>query len=302
MTLTLTQLRYVVAIARHGSITAAAKALNISQPSISVALDQVEIFYGQKLFVRQRGSSIALTSFGHRAVAKARQVLAEAEELAGLRHSGSAIGGELVLGCFEDLAPYFAPALIRSFSKRHPGVEVAVREETFDTLGRRLSESAIDLGLTYDLALPINIARIVLHELRPHALLPKRHKLASHKTVSLADLAAHPLIASDQPYSWQHTLDLFRSRGLSPAAGSKTSSFELQRSLVANGFGVAICYTRPHGDRSYDGLPLVCKPISDPLPLQRIILAHETRQRLSKVASAFVEEAKLWFASHSIFG
>ena len=164
-----------------------------------------------------------------------------------------------------------------------------------------MSESAIDLGLTYDLALPVNIARIELHKLRPHALLPKRHPLARHKTVSLADLAAHPLITSNQPYSWQHTLDLFRSRGLSPAAGSKTSSFELQRSLVANDFGVAVCYTRPHGDRSYDGLPLICKPISDPLPPQRIILAHDTRQRLSKAASAFVDEAKLWFAGHAVF-
>jgi len=301
MNLTLTQLRYVVGVARHGSITAAARALNVSQPSISVAIDQVEKGYGQKIFVRQRGSGIALTSFGHMAVAKARQVLAEADELAALGSGGSAMGGELILGCFEDLAPHFAPALIRSFARTHPAVHVTVREETFATLGRQLSESAVDLGLTYDLALPMNITRIPLHELRAHALLPKRHALARHKSVSLANLAAYPLIASDQPYSWQHTLDLFRSRGLSPSAGSKTSSFELQRSLVANGFGVAVCYTRPHGDRSYDGLPLVCKPISDPLPLQRIILAHDTRQRLSKAASAFAEEAKLWFSTHDIF-
>jgi DNA-binding transcriptional LysR family regulator len=301
MKLTLTQLRYIVAVARQGSITAAAKTLNVSQPSISVAVDQVEKGYGQKLFVRQRGSGIALTSFGHLAVAKARQVLAEAEELAALGSGNAAIGGELVLGCFEDLAPHFAPALIRAFAERHPAIEVTVREETFETLGRRLSESAIDLGLTYDLALPMNIARIALHELRPHALLPATHALAGRPSVSLADLAAYPLIASDQPYSWQHTLDLFRNRDLSPAPGSKTSSFELLRSLVANGFGVAVCYTRPHGDRSYDGLPLLCKPISDELPLQRIILAHDTRQRLSKAASAFAEEAKLWFSTHDIF-
>lgn len=203
MNLTLTQLRYVVAVARHGSITAAAKALHVSQPSISVAVDQVEKGYGQKLFVRQRGSGIALTSFGHTAVAMARQVLAEADELAALGN-GSSIGGELVLGCFEDLAPHFAPALIRSFAQRHPAIEVTVREETFETLGRRLSESAIDLALTYDLALPMNITRVPLHELHPHALLPAAHALADQTTVSLADLAVYPLIASDQPYSWQH--------------------------------------------------------------------------------------------------
>jgi DNA-binding transcriptional LysR family regulator len=301
MNLTLTQLRYLVAVARHGSVTAAARMLNVSQPSISVAIDNVEATLGQKLFVRQRGSGIALTSFGRSAVAKAKQVLAEADELLGLGTRDADVGGELVLGCFEDLAPYFAPALIRAFSQRCPAVTVVVRDETFETLGRRLGDSAIDLGLTYDLGLPSHFARILLHELRPHALLPQGHALASQASVSLAELATHPLITTDQPHSWQHMLDLFLSRGLSPVSQSTTSSFELQRSMVANGFGVAVSYTRPYGDRSYDGLPLVCKPLSDPLPMQRIVLTHDTRQRLSKAALAFIEVAKEWFASHDVF-
>ncbi|MER8743350.1 LysR family transcriptional regulator [Mesorhizobium sp. M1004] len=301
MNLTLTQLRYLVAVARQGSVTAAARMLNVSQPSISVAIDNVEATLGQKLFVRQRGSGIALTSFGRGAVAKAKQVLAEADELVGLGTRDADVGGELVLGCFEDLAPYFAPALIRAFSQRCPAVTVVVRDETFETLGRRLGDAAIDLGLTYDLGLPSHFARILLHELRPHALLPQGHPLASQASVSLAELAAHPLVTTDQPHSWQHMLDLFLSRGLSPISQSTTSSFELQRSMVANGFGVAVSYTRPYGDRSYDGLPLVCKPLSDPLPMQRIILTHDTRQRLSKAALAFIEVAKEWFATHDVF-
>ncbi|ESY26259.1 MULTISPECIES: LysR family transcriptional regulator [unclassified Mesorhizobium] len=301
MNLTLTQLRYLVTVARHGSVTVAARMLNVSQPSISVAIDNVEATLGQKLFVRQRGSGIALTSFGRSAVAKAKQVLAEADELVGLGTRDADVGGELVLGCFEDLAPYFAPALIRAFSQRCPAVTVVVRDETFETLGRRLGDAAIDLGLTYDLGLPSHFARILLHELRPHALLPQGHALASQASVSLAELATHPLITTDQPHSWQHMLDLFLSRGLSPVSQSTASSFELQRSMVANGFGVAVSYTRPYGDRSYDGLPLVCKPLSDPLPMQRIILTHDTRQRLSKAALAFTEVAKAWFASHDIF-
>lgn len=301
MNLTLIQLRYLVAVARHGSVTAAGRTLNVSQPSISVAIDNVEKNFGQKLFVRQRGSGISLTSFGRTAVAKAKQVLAEADELASLGSREAAVAGELVLGCFEDLAPYFAPALIRAFSERCPGVEIVVRDETFETLGRRLSDSAIDLGLSYDLGLPSHFARILLHELRPHALLPAGHALASRAAVSLADLAAYPLITTDQPHSWQHMLDLFSSRGLSPVADTRTSSFELQRSMVANGFGVAVSYTRPHGDLSYDGLPLICKPLADPLPMQRIILTHDTRQRLSNVALAFIDVAKGWFSAHDIF-
>ncbi|BCG74657.1 LysR family transcriptional regulator [Mesorhizobium sp. 113-1-2] len=301
MSLTLTQLRYLVAVARHGSVTGAARTLNISQPSISVAIDAIEKDFGQKLFVRQRGSGVSLTSFGRVIVAKAKLVLAETDELMSLGSGNSAVGGELVLGCFEDLAPYFAPGLIRAFSERHPDVAVIVRDETFETLGRRLADAAIDLGLSYDLGLPSHFARILLHELRPHALLPAGHALADRAEVSLADLAAYPLITTDQPQSWQHMLDLFRSRGLSPVADRATSSFELQRSMVANGFGVAVSYTRPHGDRSYDGLPLICKPLSDPLPMQRIILTYDTHQRVSNAALAFVETAKDWFSTRDIF-
>jgi DNA-binding transcriptional LysR family regulator len=301
MSPTLTQLRYLVAVARHGSVTGAAKALNISQPSISVAIDAIEKDLGQKLFVRQRGSGVSQTSFGRTVVAKAKQVLAETDELMSLGSGNSVVGGELVLGCFEDLAPYFAPGLIRAFSERHPSVDVIVRDETFETLGRRLVDAAIDLGLSYDLGLPSHFARILLHELRPHALLPAGHALVDRPEVSLADLAAYPLITTDQPQSWQHMLDLFRSRGLSPVADRATSSFELQRSMVANGFGVAVSYTRPHGDRSYDGLPLICKPLSDPLPMQRIILTYDTHQRVSNAALAFVEVAKAWFSTRAIF-
>ncbi|TRC91671.1 LysR family transcriptional regulator [Mesorhizobium sp. WSM4310] len=301
MGLSLTQLRYLVAVARLGSVTGAARVLNISQPSISVAIDAVEKDFGQKLFVRQRGSGVSLTSFGRVVVAKAKQVLAETDELMSLGSGNSAVGGELVLGCFEDLAPYFAPGLIRAFSERHPDVTVIVRDETFETLGRRLADAAIDLGLSYDLGLPAHFARILLHELRPHALLPAGHALVDYPEVSLADLAAYPLITTDQPHSWQHMLDLFRGRGLSPVADRATSSFELQRSMVANGFGVAVSYTRPHGDRSYDGLPLICKPLSDPLPMQRIILTYDTHQRVSNAALAFIETAKDWFSTRDIF-
>lgn len=300
MNFSLTQLRYVVAVARQGSVTAAAKALNVSQPSISVAVDQVEKALGQKLFIRRRGSGIALTVFGGVALTKAKEVLAQAEELVALGRGGPAIGGELVLGCFEDLAPHFAPGLMRSFAELNPAVKVTVREETFETLGRRLSESAIDLALTYDLGLPANVTTVALRELGPHALLPAGHALAGSPSVSLAELAGYPMILSDGPYSFQYTLDVFRNRGLSPATSFRTRSFELQRSLVANGFGVAVCWTRPVGDRSYDGAPLLCKPISDPLPMQRIILAYDARQPLSKAASAFLEMAMEWFSAHAV--
>ena len=78
-------------------------------------------------------------------------------------------------------------------------------------------------------------------------------------------------------------------------------SFEFQRSLVANGFGVALTYTRPFGDRSYDGLPLVCRPIKPVLPPQRLVLAYDQRYRLTPAAEAFKAKALDWFSERQTF-
>ncbi|MDH6234186.1 DNA-binding transcriptional LysR family regulator [Mesorhizobium soli] len=301
MIYSLSQLRYAVAAARHESISAAARELNVSQPSISVAISQIEERTGQKLFVRQRGAGIALTPFGQAFMLKAKVVLDDVDDLDALVRGKAAVGGEVVLGCFQDLAPHFAPALIRRMAELHPGVRISVSEERFETLEKRLGDAAVDIALTYDLGLPINAERVLLSELAPHALLAASHPLSRQERVSLAELAREPLIVTDQPYSWQHMLDLFRAFGHAPAVAAKTRSFELQRSMVANGFGVAISYTRPAVNRSYDGQRLVCRPLSEPVPLQRIIIAHDARQRLSKAASAFIEVAREWFSKREPF-
>jgi DNA-binding transcriptional LysR family regulator len=297
----LSQLRYAVAAARHESISSAARELNVSQPSISVAISQIEERTGQKLFVRQRGAGIVLTPFGQAFMVKAKIVLDDVDDLDALARGEAVVGGELVLGCFQDLAPHFAPALIRRMAELHPAVRISVSEERFETLEKRLGDAAVDIALTYDLGLPTNAARVLLRELAPHALLAASHPLARQDTVSLTDLACEPLIVTDQHYSWQHMLDIFRTYGHAPAVAAKTRSFEMQRSLVANGFGVAISYTRPIGDRSYDGLGLVCKPLDEPVPLQRIIIAYDARQRLSKAAGAFIDVAKEWFSLREPF-
>ena len=66
----------------------------------------------------------------------------------------------------------------------------------------------------------------------------------------------------------------------------------MQRSLVANGFGVALIYTRPFGDRSYDGQALVCRPTEEKLPTHSIVLAHDQRYPLTPSAEAFKELAQ----------
>lgn len=294
---TLRQLHYLVATARHGSLTAAAEALHVSQPSISTAIAQIEDYFGRPLFVRQRGSGISLTAFGQTVLAKAKTVLAGVEALEALADDGDAPRGEFVLGCFEDLAPYCVPPILVRVGRKYPGINVIVREIGFDQVGRHLDDGIADLAISYDLGLDNEVARIVLCELGPEAMLPAGHRLANKETVTLAELASEPLILTDQAQSWQHVLELFQTHGVRPQRAVRTGSFELQRGMVANGLGVAMAYSRPFSNFSYDGQPLVRRRISDPLPLQRILLVHPRRLALSDAHRAFIEEARQWFAS-----
>ena len=124
---------------------------------------------------------------------------------------------------------------------------------------------------------------------------PARHGLARRASVALADLAKFPLILTDQALSWQHVVGLFNGVGLEVDVAARASSFELQRSMVANGLGVAVAYTRPGGDQSYDGAKLAIRPISDRLPAQRILLAWAKGEVLTPAALALRDFIKSRF-------
>jgi DNA-binding transcriptional LysR family regulator len=301
MKFSLRQLRYALAAAKHSNLTLAAEELHVSQPSISTAITELEQLFGQPLFVRQRGLGVSLTPFGHTVMAQAKRVLAEARTFSEIGTDSSDFSGELVLGCYEDLAPYCLPQILRRLQQDYPQVSVDMREGGFEYLGKRLAEGTLELALTYDLGLPANTQCTELCQLTAHALLPADHPLANDPHVSLQALSECNLVVTDQIHSWQHVLDLFNFHGLSPASVQRTHSFEFQRSLVANGFGVALTYTRPFGDHSYDGQPLVCRPIREELPAQRIVLAYDQRYPLTPPAEAFKQQALTWFKERRPF-
>lgn len=295
LSLTLKQLRYAVAAADARNVTAAAETLHVSQPSISVAIAQIEAHCGRKLFVRRKGEGVEPTSFGASFIRQARLVLDQAATLSRLGGAEETISGEAMLGCFTDLAPYYVPRLLGDFRKLMPSVRVDFREAGFDELANRLGKGSIDLALTYDLGLGPDIARETLVELHPYAMLPAGHALARRSSVALADLAKFPLILTDQALSWQHIVALFNAEGLEVDVAARASSFELQRGMVANGLGVAVAYTRPKADQSYDGRKLAARPISDSLPAQRILLAWAKAPELTPAARALRDFVKSRF-------
>ncbi len=291
LSISLRQYGYLVAAADRGNLTAAAVALHVSQPAISVALAAIEGHFGQSIFIRRQGQGVALTSFGRDVVHQARRVLALAGQIERLSDRSGPVQGQLILGSYLDLAPYYIPALLRGFARRNPGIAVSLRTVDFETVSQQLETGAVDLALTYGLGLSAAIERTILFELLPRAIVAADHPLARRRSVSLRQLARHPLILADQPMSRDHILALFSGAGVAVGGTVNAGTFEFLRGLVANGHGVAVVYSRPKGDRSYDGKKIVELTISDPLPRHPILLAWAKNSSLGRAARAFADFA-----------
>ncbi|MDW3687089.1 LysR family transcriptional regulator [Cupriavidus sp. CV2] len=286
------QLEYFVAAAEHGSISAAARARHVSQPSVSQAVAQLEETLGEALFRRQVSRGLELTPAGQRLLGRARDILALA---AGLASDGAdqaqarGLSGQLSLTCFQDLGAYYAPRLLAGFRRLHPQVAVTLFEADLATVHRTLTAGKAELALTYDLGFDQRIARWILARLAPYALLPAGHALAAQQSVSLKDLAGERLILEDIAQTREYFLSLFWAHGLRPQLHQYTQTFEMQRGLVAHGYGVALSCTRPAGDHSYDGQPIVCLPLREAVTPQRVVLARSPAMRPSPVAEAFIQ-------------
>ena len=176
---TLRQLEYFVAVGQAGSIAAASEAINVSSPSISAAIAQLEAEFGIQLFVRQHAQGLSLTPGGRRFFGEAKLLLEAADGLHDLAADiAHAARGPIGIGCFVTLAPLILASLRRSFEAAHPGVRVVQSEGDQERLLAMLRRAEIDVAITYDLEIPQDVAFAPLASLPPHAMVAADHRFA----------------------------------------------------------------------------------------------------------------------------
>lgn len=151
--ITLRQLRYVEALARHKHFGDAASAYAISQPALSMQIKELEQTLGVTLFERGPGG-VHLTRFGEDFVHRARAILRAVDDLGDLARMASAGQlGQLRLGIIPTIAPYLLPELIRRLTEERRAGEIHVRETQTSTLLEEIAEGRIDAAI---LALPVS--------------------------------------------------------------------------------------------------------------------------------------------------
>lgn len=290
--LTLRQLEYLVAVGETGSITRAADRLNVSSPSISSAITQLEDTLEIALFVRQHAQGLALTQGGRRVLEQARQVLGGAREISNIAAEISgAARGPLAVGCLLTFAQLVLPRMRRGFEAGFPDVRIVQKELDQAEIFNALQRSEIDIALTYDMNIPTDLNFTGLVRLYPFALLDAGHDLAHRSSVSISDLADLPMVLLDLPISTEYFLSLFAAEAQQPRIVERTRDMAVMRSMVGNGFGYSIANVRPRSNTSPDGSPLVCVPISGPVrPLRMGLLTTHGADK-SRTVRAFIDYA-----------
>jgi DNA-binding transcriptional LysR family regulator len=297
MPFTLKQLRYFVATAETGSVTLAAQRVNISQPSVSAAIAELEARFGVDLFVRHHAQGLSLTAAGRELLTDAKSLLEHAEDVRlGAMGLGQDLAGELHIGCFQTVAPLVLPRLIGAFSAGHPDISVKLHEHHVQGVLDGLRSGEFEFALTYDLGLDDDLEFEPLTEVPLHCILAKAHPLAKHKAVAIADLIAYPMVLLGLPHSRDYFLSIIYGLGLQPRVAYETPNFEMVRGLVANSDSFAIMHSRPVSEWSLDGRRIVFLPIQDKLRPTRLGLVRLKKLRPTKRAAAFTELCRQHFA------
>ncbi|MEM9146167.1 MAG: LysR family transcriptional regulator [Pseudomonadota bacterium] len=259
---TLRQLMYFVAVGETGSVSKAAEQLNVSSPSVSAAISQLEQEFGVQLFVRRHAQGVTLTPGGRLFLTQSRLVLGQAHALHDLASDiTEQPRGPIRIGCLVTLAPVILASLRRSFERSHPEAVVSQVSGHQGHLLDMIRRAEIDVAITYDLEIPQDVIFDPLAALPPYVLLAANDPNADAPALTLKELSERPMVLLDLPISREYFLSMFQSQGLRPNVAERAGDVAMLHSLVANGYGYALLNIRYQIDTAPDGAKVRLVPL-----------------------------------------
>jgi DNA-binding transcriptional LysR family regulator len=272
MNISLRLLRYVTAAADCANVTEAARRLQVSQPSVSAAIAELEQMLGVTIFVRHHAKGVTLTPAGQRLIAEARLLLKHAEEFSKTAEAlGDTDRGEITVGCFPTLASLYMPSIMLAFAEHHPLITLRLDEGDQEQLLGDLAQGRIEMAFSYSNGVHSGFDTRPLLSLPAVVSLPANHRLAKAPDVSLTELEKEPLIYFDLPLIRDWVSSVFDALAIQPNIGLKIRSYELMRGLVARGHGYAVHASVPLTSTTYDGGQVVVKPLRDIVPAAQVV-------------------------------
>jgi LysR family transcriptional regulator, hydrogen peroxide-inducible genes activator len=293
--MTLTELRYIVAVAREKHFGRAAEACFVSQPTLSVAIKKLEEELDVKLF--ERGASeISMTPLGEEIVRQAQTVIEQAAGIKEIAKRGKdPVSGPLRLGVIYTIGPYLLPSLVKEAIATVPQMPLILQENFTVKLLDMLRTGELDAAIMAEPFPDTGLAVAPLYDEPFMVAVPKTHALAKRKHISAEELKQETMLLLGTGHCFRdHVLEVCPEYArFSSAAGDsgegirksfEGSSLETIKYMVASGMGVTVVpqLSVPADDDKH----IAYVPFSAPVPTRRVVLAwRRTFTRYEAIAA-----------------
>ncbi len=293
--MTLTELKYIVAVAREKHFGRAAEACFVSQPTLSVAIKKLEEELDVKLFERG-GAEVSVTPLGEQIVRQAQAVIEQAAAIKEIAKSGKdPVSGPLRLGVIYTIGPYLLPDLVKQAIERVPQMPLMLQENFTAKLLDMLRTGELDCAIMAEPFPDTGLATAPLYDEPFLAAVPATHPIAKRKTISAEELKNETMLLLGTGHCFRdHVLEVcpeyarFASTG--PAAGEgirksfEGSSLETIKYMVASGMGVTVVPQLSVPKESQAHIRFI--KFSPPVPTRRVVLAwRRTFPRYEAIAA-----------------
>ncbi len=278
--MTLTELKYIVAVARERHFGRAAEACFVSQPTLSVAIRKLEEELGVTIFERG-GTEVGVTEIGHTLVNQAQKVLEESANLKELARLGNdPLAGALRVGIIHTIGPYLLPRLVPTQIERTPQMPLILQENFTVRLIELLRQGEIDCAI---MALPLPETGLVIQPLYDEpfvVVVPTSHPWARRRTISAEELKQQTMLLLGSGHCFRDQVlevcpELSRFAAVSDGIQRtfEGSSLETIRHMVAAGIGLTVMPVTavPINDKNNKLLKYI--PFERPVPDRRVVLA-----------------------------
>lgn len=295
---TLRQLKFLVALAEHGSFSRAAEATHVTQPTLSAGIKELETALGATLVERgARGAT--LTPAGEAAVERARIVLTEAEDLVlATRAAGEPLSGPFRLGVIPTIAPFLLPRVLPALREAFPALELFLREDLTHRLLDAIKDRRLDAAL---IALPYEEPGIETMSLMEDEFLfaaPRDHRLAKVNRLTPDMLAGEPLLLLEDGHCLRdHALSICGGGPGGPHGEQVRSDFAATSlhtlvQMVRSGIGATLLPKLALDAGLADRLDLAVRPFDPPVAGRAIGMAWRKGSARGEEARQLAEAVK----------
>ncbi len=239
--MTLTELKYIVAVAQERHFGRAAERCFVTQPALSLAIQKLEHDLGTPIFERRK-HQVAVTPVGTKIVQQAQRVLEEAEQINLIVAEGKdQLVGAFRLGVIATVGPYILPDLIPLLHKRAPAMPLEIEENLTANLSTMLKQGTLDAIMV---ALPHDEPGVLTRALYDEpfkVVVPVTHPWAKRKRIEVESLAGEKVILPHAGHCFRRqVLDQCPDISRSDREGVQGNSLETIRHMVASGLGITV--------------------------------------------------------------